>query len=255
MRQKTTTACGRSGDGCRRYSQVSRIRLFDSLAADTVGELFESGLVCFFTGQHSRAGRPYCPERYGRVPLSDQALGYCDRAITSLDCESFFVEALGDQAAGRELYKRACAARDSTPKVILHQTARLVSLADWMDEVAPSRPALKIFFFVVLAEEVAKMAFGFVGKGKSAEHVHRFFCELCPSPDRERLARSFRRTDTTPHAQLLAADHSPSGGPAVASRQLTDRHPTKDKEFDPAAFREVKDRSDRGLVALPEFRL
>lgn len=124
--------------------------------------------------------------------------------ITSLDYEKFFAEALGDVASAAELYARACAPADSTPKIILHQTARLVSLADWMDEVAPSRPALKIFFFVVLAEAVAKMAFAFTGKGKSKAHVHRFFEELCLSPDRDRLATSFRRNDTTPHRLLSA---------------------------------------------------
>lgn len=122
--------------------------------------------------------------------------------ITSLDYEKFFAEALGDPARAGDLYARARGAADSTPKVILHQTARLVSLADWMDEAAPSRPALKIFFFVVLAEAVAKMTFAFTGKGESKAHVHRFFEELCPSPDRDMLSASFRRTDTTPYRWL-----------------------------------------------------
>ena len=85
--------------------------------------------------------------------------------ITRLDYESFLADALDDPARAKDLYARACAT-DSTPKVILHQTARLVSLADWMDEVAPSRPALKILFLIILAEAVAKMAFGFSGSGE-----------------------------------------------------------------------------------------
>ena len=75
-----------------------------------------------------------------------------------------------------------------------------------MDEAAPSRPAAKIFFFVVLAEAVAKMAFAFTGRGKSRAHVHRFFEELCPSLDRDRLATSFRRTDTTPQSMLSTSE-------------------------------------------------
>ena len=126
--------------------------------------------------------------------------------ITSLDRKKFLADALGDTRRASDLYARAQSAADSTAKVILHQTARLVSLADWMDEVAPSRPALKIFFFVVLAEAVAKMAFAFSGEGQSKAYVHRFFAEPCPEPDRDRLAAAFRRTDTTPHTLLTTSE-------------------------------------------------
>lgn len=128
------------------------------------------------------------------------------RPITSLGYEKFLADSLGDATQAADLYGRVRAATDSTPKVILHQAARLISLADWMDEAAPSRPALKIFFFIVLAEAVAKMAFAFTGTGESKAHVRRFFAELCPSPDRGKLSASFRRTDTTPHALLSAAE-------------------------------------------------
>ena len=119
------------------------------------------------------------------------------RPITSVDHETFLGDALGDPTRAGDSYGRACSASDSTAKVILHQTTRLVSLADWMDEATPSRPALKIFFFVVLAEAIVKMAFAFSGEGQSKAYVHRFFAELCLFQDREKLGASFRRTDST----------------------------------------------------------
>ena len=124
------------------------------------------------------------------------------RRIPSLDYIKFFSDALGDEAAANHLYERAQAASDPIAKIILHQTARLLTLADWMDEAAPARPALKVFFFVVLAEAVAKLAFGFSGEGESRRHVHRFFEELCARPDRDRLGRAFRRVSGAPHPLL-----------------------------------------------------
>lgn len=128
------------------------------------------------------------------------------KPITLVDHERFLGDALGDPARAGDIYARVRSASDSTAKVILHQTTRLVSLADWMDEAAPSRPALKIFLFVVLAEAIAKMAFAFSGEGQSRAYVHRFFEELCLPPDRERLGASFRRTDTTPHGLLCTSE-------------------------------------------------
>ena len=122
------------------------------------------------------------------------------------DFEQFCVDALGDAAEGRDLYGRARAAAEPTPKVILHQATRLVSLADWMDSAAPSRPALKILFFVVLAEAVAKMTLGYMGERESKKHVDHFFENLCLSADRGALARAFRRKDTTPPTPLSLSE-------------------------------------------------
>lgn len=119
--------------------------------------------------------------------------------ISSIDYTEFFAKALGDASAGSALYESARTASNAAAKLILHQTARLVSLADWMDEVAPKRPALKIFFYVVLAEAVAKMATGFGGKGESRRHVRQFFETFCPPQSRRQLEHSFRRVRGGPH--------------------------------------------------------
>jgi len=116
------------------------------------------------------------------------------RPITAIDYVEFFGESLRDPERARDLYSRAQAAQEPTAKIIMHQTARLVSLADWMSAAAPSRPALKIFFYVVLAEAVAKLASAFTGKGESRRHVQEFFERYCSPESRAQLERSFRRT-------------------------------------------------------------
>lgn len=125
--------------------------------------------------------------------------------ITSLDYVEFLSGPLGSERA-RSLYALAQGASDSTAKIILHQTARLVSLADWMSEAAPARPALKIFFYVVLAEAVAKLASGFAGKGESRAHVQCFFEKYCSTEHRQQLERSFRRIRNGPHPFMSAAE-------------------------------------------------
>lgn len=128
------------------------------------------------------------------------------RPITTIDYVDFFAEPLGDPERARDLYSRAQAAPEPTAKIILHQTARLVSLADWMSTAAPSRPALKIFFYVVLAEAVAKLASGFTGKGESRRHVQQFFETYCSPASRGQLERSFRRIRNGPHPFMSASE-------------------------------------------------
>jgi hypothetical protein len=127
------------------------------------------------------------------------------KPITAIDYVEFFAGPLGDPQRARDLYSRAQAAPEHTAKIILHQTARLVSLADWMDAAAPSRPALKIFFYVVLAEAVAKLASGFTGKGESRTHVQQFFAKYSSPDTRSQLERSFRRIRNGPHPFMSAS--------------------------------------------------
>jgi len=80
-------------------------------------------------------------------------------------------------------------------KPVLHQGARMLWLADRMDDVARGRPALQILFFLIAAEAVAKLVFNFNGEGESRRYVQRFFKEICGDTHRERLGRAFRLSD------------------------------------------------------------
>ncbi len=82
-------------------------------------------------------------------------------------------------------------ANESKAKIVVHQTARMLWLADRIEEVAKERAALCIAFYLIAAEAVAKMACGFTGEGKSRYHVRLFFRDICPDLHRQRLERSF----------------------------------------------------------------
>jgi hypothetical protein len=82
-------------------------------------------------------------------------------------------------------------AKQSKAKIVVHQAARLLWLADRVDEVAKGRPALCIAFYLIAAEAIAKMVVGFNGEGKSRYHVRLFFGEICSEQHRHRLEHSF----------------------------------------------------------------
>jgi hypothetical protein len=90
----------------------------------------------------------------------------------------------------------------SKAKIVIHQSARLIWLADRIDDVARGRPALLMTFHIVAAEAVAKIVFGFHGEGQSRQHVRRFFQEICPKRHRSRLERAFRRSPAGPFLTL-----------------------------------------------------
>ncbi len=82
-------------------------------------------------------------------------------------------------------------ANESKAKIVVHQTARMLWLADRIEEVAKGRAALSIAFYLIAAEAVAKMVSGFTGEGKSRYHVRLFFRDICSALHRQRLERSF----------------------------------------------------------------
>ena len=90
-------------------------------------------------------------------------------------------------------------ANESKAKIVVHQTARMLWLADRIEEVARGRAALCIAFYLIAAEAVAKVVCGFTGEGKSRHHVRIFFREICSDLHRQRLERSF---STGPGAYL-----------------------------------------------------
>src|SRR5437867_2059191 len=78
-------------------------------------------------------------------------------------------------------------------KIVLHQAARMLWLADRIEEVARGRPALLILFYLIAAEAVAKLVVRFQGEGESRRHVHIFFEDICSPRHRDTLANAFGR--------------------------------------------------------------
>jgi len=113
--------------------------------------------------------------------------------IADIDFAEFYRPAFSDGGAARAFvdHVRATPKEHSLAKIALYQAARMLWLADRIEEVARGRPAIQVLFFLIAAEAVAKMVFNFKGRGDSEKHVKRFFGEVCSDEHRHRLDRAF----------------------------------------------------------------
>lgn len=69
-------------------------------------------------------------------------------------------------------------------KVMMHQTKRLVSLADDLPRIRPNCEALQLLFLLICAEHIAKMFEDFTRDGESRRYVRKFF-QLFLSPEQQ----------------------------------------------------------------------
>ena len=82
-------------------------------------------------------------------------------------------------------------------KIMMHQTQRLISLADDLPKIRPHKEPLQLLFLLVCAEHIAKLHDGFSGEGKSRVYVQRFFERFVIGADRQVLSTAF--ADLTDH--------------------------------------------------------
>ncbi|HEX5361683.1 MAG TPA: hypothetical protein VFW49_11485 [Fluviicoccus sp.] len=80
-------------------------------------------------------------------------------------------------------------------RIIMHQTQRLISLADDMPKIRPQRESLQLIFLMICAENVSKLHANFNGDGLSKAYTKRFFMEILPEEPRECFRRCFMRDD------------------------------------------------------------
>jgi hypothetical protein len=76
-------------------------------------------------------------------------------------------------------------------KIMMHQTQRLVPLADDLPKIRPDRDSLQLLFLIICAENVAKLHDNFTREGRSRSYVQRFFTLLVSQTDQDILARGF----------------------------------------------------------------
>ena len=99
----------------------------------------------------------------------------------------------------------ACEAQsppDNTAKLIMHQTQRLVSLAEDIPEIRRKRESLQAFLLVVCAEAIAKLNSGSTASIGSKAAVRSFFASLVPTALHPVLESTFTTTSTTPNRTL-----------------------------------------------------
>lgn len=80
-------------------------------------------------------------------------------------------------------------------RIMMHQTQRLVSLADDMPKIRPQRDSLQLLFLLICAENISKLHANFCEDGFSKAYTKRFFNDLLPEEPRERFRQLFVRDD------------------------------------------------------------
>ena len=95
--------------------------------------------------------------------------------IAEIDFPFFFAPAFDKSLETSKKFYEAVAPSGgySDAKIILHQTARMLWLADQIDLVAKGRPAFQILFYLTAAELIAKIVSKYEGEGESRRHVQK----------------------------------------------------------------------------------
>ena len=76
-------------------------------------------------------------------------------------------------------------------KVMLHQTQRLISIADELPTIRPGKESLQLAFLLICAENIAKLHADFDGEGSSKAYVRRFFGKFVVNGDLSVFHASF----------------------------------------------------------------
>lgn len=87
-------------------------------------------------------------------------------------------------------------------KIMMHQTQRLVSIADEIADLRPGREALQLLFLIICVENISKLHNDFTGEGQSKKYVKRFFADFLSDSDKDRLGTSFIDNKTLPMTAL-----------------------------------------------------
>ncbi len=87
-------------------------------------------------------------------------------------------------------------------KIMMHQTQRLVSIADDIPILRPRRESLQLLFLMICVEHISKLHDGFTGEGQSRKYVRRFFNQFLSQPDKETLETSFLDRNAMPMVRL-----------------------------------------------------
>jgi len=89
-----------------------------------------------------------------------------------------------------------------TAKIMMHQTQRLVSIADDLPKLRPKRESLQLLFLMICVEHISKLHDDFTGEGQSRKYVKRFFNEFLSQSDKDKLGTSFIDNAAMPMAAL-----------------------------------------------------
>ncbi len=83
----------------------------------------------------------------------------------------------------------------NTAKILMHQTQRLISLADQVLEIRTYDESLHVLFLIMCSENISKLQDGYLGDGKSRAYVRRFFERFLSQADKDILGDGFINND------------------------------------------------------------
>lgn len=87
-------------------------------------------------------------------------------------------------------------------KIMMHQTQRLVSIADELPRLRRKRESLQLLFLMICVEHISKLHDNFTSEGQSKKYVRRFFNTFLSPEDKELLEANFINNAVTPMERL-----------------------------------------------------
>lgn len=88
--------------------------------------------------------------------------------------------------------------RKHPAKIMMHQTQRLISIADDLPTIRKGKESLQLLFLLVCAENIAKMHDNFDDDGQSKAYVVKFFNQFVEDDDKRILETSFNTHEMNP---------------------------------------------------------
>lgn len=122
----------------------------------------------------------------------------------------FYEPFFGSEGAARDFVAPLEALRLGEPrhpaKIMMHQTQRLVSLADDIPKIRKGNETLPLLFLMVCAEHIAKLFDGFDGEGQSRAYVRNFFERFLSKQEQHELTLCITTHDRKPVSLRAAVD-------------------------------------------------
>lgn len=82
-----------------------------------------------------------------------------------------------------------------TAKIMMHQTQRLISLADDFPKLRPANETLPLLFLLICSEHIAKLFKDFTQEGQSRRYVQNFFKWFLTDAQKRQLCAGIKRKD------------------------------------------------------------
>jgi hypothetical protein len=109
--------------------------------------------------------------------------------IADVDYKVFYSDFFENDTTYTDFYAKLKKCSNNAPKMF-HQTARMIWLSDKIEQYTTYRPAIRLLFYLIVAELVSKLYDNFDGEGWSNKYIHSFFNDFCSDRNKAILNNS-----------------------------------------------------------------